>query len=76
MQTRARPVKRAVQQQLETALAKSLLRGDFQEEDTVVVSAPGGATADHLDLRTIVGPRTGSVGASMDIIDVPAEVLS
>ena len=47
----ARPVKRAVQRELETGLAKALLRGDFGEEDTVVVDAPGGAQADHLDFR-------------------------
>lgn len=35
----ARPVKRVVQQELETALAKGILRGDFGEDDTVVVSA-------------------------------------
>ena len=39
----ARPVKRAVQRELETALAKGFLRGDFGEDDTVVVDAPGGA---------------------------------
>jgi ATP-dependent Clp protease ATP-binding subunit ClpB len=36
----ARPVKRAVQRELETGLAKALLRGEFEEEDTVVVDAP------------------------------------
>ena len=35
----ARPVKRALQRELQTVLAKALLRGDFQEEDTVVVAA-------------------------------------
>ncbi|KAI3436059.1 hypothetical protein D9Q98_002118 [Chlorella vulgaris] len=44
----ARPVKRVVQQELETALAKGILRGEFAEEDTVVVEAPGGASATHL----------------------------
>ena len=34
-----RPVKRAVQRELETVLAKALLRGDFVEEDTIVVEA-------------------------------------
>ena len=38
----ARPVKRAVQRELETTLAKALLRGDFQEEDTIVVDGPVG----------------------------------
>ncbi len=32
----ARPVKRAVQQNLETVIAKALLRGDFGEDDTVL----------------------------------------
>ncbi len=35
----ARPVKRAVQRELETGLAKALLRGEFGDEDTVVVRA-------------------------------------
>ncbi|KAF5836580.1 P-loop containing nucleoside triphosphate hydrolase protein [Dunaliella salina] len=35
----ARPVKRAVQRELETTIAKALLRGDFVEEDTVMVDA-------------------------------------
>ncbi len=35
----ARPVKRAVQRELETVLAKAMLRGEFAEEDTVLVSA-------------------------------------
>lgn len=30
----ARPVKRAVQRELETGLAKALLRGEFGEDDT------------------------------------------
>ncbi len=34
-----RPVKRAVQRELETTLAKALLRGDFVEEDTILVEA-------------------------------------
>jgi ATP-dependent Clp protease ATP-binding subunit ClpB len=34
----ARPVKRAVQRDLETGLAKALLRGEFADEDTVVVT--------------------------------------
>ena len=35
----ARPVRRAVQRELETALAKGMLREEFSEDDTVVVSA-------------------------------------
>lgn len=41
----ARPVKRAVQRELETGLAKAMLKGEFEEEDTVVVDAgPDGLT--------------------------------
>ena len=66
----ARPVKRAVQRELETGLAKSLLRGDFAEEDTVLVDAPGGTRADTLTFRCgrmsgsclIPGPRTQHYG--------------
>ena len=59
----ARPVKRAVQRELETSLAKGLLRADFGEEDTVVVEAPGGAQAKGLTLK-----RQGS-DAKKPIVD-------
>lgn len=35
----ARPVKRALQRELQTLLAQALLRNEFQEDDTVVVEA-------------------------------------
>ncbi|GIL45618.1 hypothetical protein Vafri_2821 [Volvox africanus] len=35
----ARPVKRAVQRELETNIAKALLRGEFVEDDTILVEA-------------------------------------
>ncbi|GIL82455.1 hypothetical protein Vretifemale_11438, partial [Volvox reticuliferus] len=40
----ARPVKRAIQRELETPLAQALLRGDFEEDDSIFVSqaAEGG----------------------------------
>jgi len=38
----ARPVKRAVQQQLETLLAKAILKGEIGEEDTIVVDVMEG----------------------------------
>jgi len=58
----ARPVKRAVQRELETGLAKALLREDFGEEDTVVVSAPGGAEATKLLFEAV--PRVDEVAPS------------
>ncbi len=33
----ARPLKRAIQRELETAIAKNILRGDFQEGDTILI---------------------------------------
>ncbi|KAK9861322.1 hypothetical protein WJX84_009348 [Apatococcus fuscideae] len=59
----ARPVKRAVQRELETSLAKALLRGDFQEEDTILVSADGGPNAKELTLTRRPG---GAFGSSQD----------
>jgi len=53
----ARPVKRAVQRELETPLAKAILRGDIKEEDTVIVEAEGGAEATHLTLRRAGEPE-------------------
>ncbi|KAG1662130.1 hypothetical protein FOA52_012992 [Chlamydomonas sp. UWO 241] len=50
----ARPVKRAVQRELETTLAKALLAGEFKEEDSVCVSHADGARV--LDLRREVAP--------------------
>ena len=43
----ARPLKRAIQQQLENPLARQLLEGQFQSGDTVRVAAEGG----HLVFR-------------------------
>ena len=72
----ARPVKRAVQRELETALAKSLLRGDCGEEDTVIVSAPGGAQANELVLKVQRGAKAtnSNMGSLDDNSALPIEV--
>lgn len=71
----ARPVKRAVQRELETSLAKALLRGEFGEEDTVVVSAPGGAHAEQLSIQRQGG--SASNGASpVEPIDIEPVAVS
>lgn len=54
----ARPVRRAVQRELETPLAKALLRGDFQEEDTIVVESKSGGSG--LRFARIAGPATAN----------------
>jgi ATP-dependent Clp protease ATP-binding subunit ClpB len=62
----ARPVKRAVQRELETPLAKALLRGQFVEEDTIVVEAVGGADATALSLhRPGEAPAENVVSATL-----------
>ena len=72
----ARPVKRAVQRELETALAKALLRGEFGEDDTVVVDAPGGARSSGLVLtREGGGKSNGALSASFSSMDDPSPVL-
>jgi len=71
----ARPVKRAVQRELETALAKALLRGEFGEDDTVVVDAPGGAKSDGLMLTREGGFKSNGASASFSSMDEPSPVL-
>ena len=71
----ARPVKRAVQRELETALAKALLRGEFGEDDTVIVDAPGGAQSDGLVLSRQGGHRSNGASASFSSMDEPSTVL-
>jgi ATP-dependent Clp protease ATP-binding subunit ClpB len=55
----ARPVKRAVQRDLETALAKAMLRGEFGEGDEVIVEA------DNLGLLMRRGGRVGGPPAAV-----------
>lgn len=69
----ARPVKRVVQQELETALAKGILRGDFGDDDTVIIEAPGGAGATGLVLRKKVD--TGHNGAKVEQEPNAAEIM-
>ncbi|KIY92222.1 Chaperone protein clpB 2 [Monoraphidium neglectum] len=59
----ARPVKRALQRELQTRLAQALLRGEFSEGDTVRVEA--GATAEE-GLRLIrEGPAAAAAAAAV-----------
>jgi ATP-dependent Clp protease ATP-binding subunit ClpB len=39
----ARPLKRAIQRELETAVAKGILRGDFADGDEVTIDSEGGS---------------------------------
>jgi ATP-dependent Clp protease ATP-binding subunit ClpB len=44
----ARPLKRAIQRELETTIAKGILRGDFKEGDMIAVDVAG----DKLSFKT------------------------
>merc|ERR1711933_433836 len=46
----ARPLKRAIQRELETAVAKGILKGDFDNGDTVIVDV----LDSHLDIRKAI----------------------
>lgn len=70
----ARPVKRVVQQELETALAKGILRGDFDEGDTIVVEAPGGAEAQGLVLKRKGGAGDNGAEAVVEQFPNAAEI--
>ncbi|MEB3148613.1 MAG: hypothetical protein VKL60_06280, partial [Sphaerospermopsis sp.] len=47
----ARPLKRAVQKYLETAIAKSILRGDYKPGDTIFVDVE----AERLSFKALSG---------------------
>ena len=59
-------MKRAVQRELETTLAKALLRGDFAEEDTIVVEVAKGGDGASGGLRLRKGvPAGGAIEPMM-----------
>jgi hypothetical protein len=64
----ARPVKRVIQRELETTLARSLLRGDFVEGDTIVVTRPAPDQKGNLLFRRVpaggVLPLIGDEGTA------------
>ncbi len=69
----ARPVKRAVQRELETGLAKAILRGDILDEDTVVISAPGGEQARSLTFKSLHnGDSNNGTGGGGRELELPA----
>ncbi|GIL72045.1 hypothetical protein Vretimale_553 [Volvox reticuliferus] len=68
----ARPVKRAVQRELETNIAKALLRGEFVEDDTVVVEADelhGGLVLKHGPKRLEGAANNGAAARAASGLD-------
>lgn len=65
-----------MQRELETALAKALLRGEFGEDDTVIVDAPGGAKSEGLVLTRVEGShRNNGASGSFSSMDDPNPTL-
>lgn len=65
----ARPVKRVIQQNIENELAKGILRGDFKDEDTVLIDTEVSAFSNgQLPQQKLVFRRQESGGS-----DSPAE---
>jgi ATP-dependent Clp protease ATP-binding subunit ClpB len=58
----ARPVKRAIQHGLETMLAQAILRGDFNEEDTIYVDVAPDAPPRLALSRTPPGSEAAGAG--------------
>merc|ERR1712008_130810 len=44
----ARPLKRTIQRQLETVVAKGILKGDFDDGDTIVVDTTTGGDGENM----------------------------
>ncbi|RAL40854.1 hypothetical protein DM860_008552 [Cuscuta australis] len=69
----ARPVKRTIQQNVENEIAKGILRGDFRDEDTVLVdtevsAVPNGQLPQaKLVFRRVSGSSSGALGASSPV---------
>mmetsp|Transcript_28097 Transcript_28097/g.45660 ORF Transcript_28097/g.45660 Transcript_28097/m.45660 type:complete len:149 (+) Transcript_28097:1588-2034(+) len=55
----ARPLKRAIQRELETSVAKGILRGDFTDGDEITIDSVDGAIAIH---RSGVGTGYAQTG--------------
>jgi ATP-dependent Clp protease ATP-binding subunit ClpB len=56
----ARPVKRVIQQNVENELAKGILRGEFKDEDTVLIDTEVTAFSGQLPQQKLVFKRLES----------------
>ncbi len=62
----ARPVKRALQRELQTLLAQALLRGDFKEDDTITVEAAEATTSGGGDGSSDAANGSSANGSSAE----------
>ena len=70
----ARPVKRALQRELQTLLAKALLRGQYGEDDVVIVSVGRGAglLGDEEELKLTKAPRPVETATTVEAAETEA----
>jgi len=52
----ARPLKRAIQKELETSVAQGILRGDYVEGDNILVGAEDGKLVVTTTVNAVVEP--------------------
>jgi ATP-dependent Clp protease ATP-binding subunit ClpB len=57
----ARPLKRAIQRELETAVAKGILRGDFTDGDEITIDSVEGGIVIRRSGDSTVGSAQASV---------------
>jgi ATP-dependent Clp protease ATP-binding subunit ClpB len=68
----ARPVKRVIQQSIENELARSILKGDIKEEDTILVDtdltsvAGSGLPQQKLSFRKLLAGESSNQAADAD----------
>ena len=64
----ARPVKRVIQQMVENEIAMGILRGDFKEEDTIVVDVVASPLAKDLSPQKRLVIKKLENGTTMDVM--------
>ena len=64
----ARPVKRVIQQMVENEIAMGVLRGDFKEEDSIIVDAEVSPSTKDLPPQNRLRIKKLDDGSSMDAL--------
>lgn len=65
----ARPVKRVIQQMVENEVAMGVLRGDFKEEDTIIVDAADDTSSSSAAKNRLVIRKVESSSSSSSVMD-------
>lgn len=64
----ARPVKRVIQQLVENEIAMGVLRGDFKEEDSIIVDADVSSSAKDLPPQNRLRIKKLESSSNMDVL--------